>query len=89
MAGIASGDGNMAGWDAFMHKVFGRSNYLGDVAGDSRTALAAGSPGDWQTQGVGTASTVKFINRDGSVCTLTDTLGQALAIAVGAKLSRL
>jgi hypothetical protein len=44
MAGIANTDNNFAGWAAFCQKVFGRSNYVGDVAADSQTAITAGTP---------------------------------------------
>jgi hypothetical protein len=89
MAGIANTDGNFAGWDNFLRKVFGRANYVGDVVADAQTAITGGTPGDWQTQHLGTGSTVKFVNRDGSVATLTDTEGGALAVAVGALRSKL
>ena len=89
MAGIANTDANFAGWAAFCQKVFGRSNYLGDVAADTIPTLASGTPGDWQSTNLGSSSTVKFVNRDGSIATLTDTEGKALAVAVGAKLTKL
>jgi hypothetical protein len=89
MAGIANTDGNFAGWDNFLRKVFGRANYLGDVTGDSIATLTGGTPGDWQTTHLGSGSTVKFVNRDGSVATCTDTEGAALAVAVGALRSKL
>jgi hypothetical protein len=89
MAGIANTDNNFAGWAAFCQKVFGRSNYVGDVAADSQTAITAGTPGDWQTQHLGTGSTVKVVLKDGSIGTFTDTEGKALAVAVGATLTKL
>ena len=89
MAGIDSTDANFAGWDAFCRKVFGRSNYLGDVVRDTQTAITGGTPGDWQTQHAGSVSTVKIVNRDHSIITITDVQGEALGIAVGGKAKKL
>jgi hypothetical protein len=89
MAGIANTDANFAGFDAFLRKCFGRAYYLGDVSGDGIPTLTGGTPGDWQTTHLGSSSTVKFVNRDLSVATITDTEGEALGIAVNGKAAKL
>jgi hypothetical protein len=91
MAGIANTDANFAGWAAFCQNVFGRSNYLGDVAGDTIATLTGGTPGDWQTTHLGSGSTVKIVLKDGSVGTFHFCCGGRITdetVAIGKKRRR-